>query len=103
MTGRHKFSGLEASMTPERRARIDRMAQKLTEAIDLAQTATEPQLSEAVLHLLRQHPAGLTPRQIREKLGLQSNDLGEQSIANALIALTKSNKVSPKDRKYMAA
>ena len=99
MTGRHKFSNLEAGMAPERRVRIDRMADKLGEQIDLA----EPQLSQAVLQLLRQHPGGLTRHQILDKLGLKGNKSGEQSISIALSALTQSDKVSPRDRKYVCA
>jgi hypothetical protein len=34
MSGRHKFSNLEAGMPPSRRARIDRLARKLGAAID---------------------------------------------------------------------
>ncbi len=100
MSGRHKFSELETSMTPQRRARIDRMAEELGEQIDLAQSGT---VAQAVLQLLQQHPDGLTTRQILEKLGLKGNKSGEQSISNALSALTKSNKVSPRDRKYVSA
>ena len=33
MSGRHKFSELEAGMTPQRRARIDKLAQKLDRAV----------------------------------------------------------------------
>jgi hypothetical protein len=97
MTGRHKFSELEASMAPERRARIDRMAEELGKQVDLAQSGT---VAQAVLQLLLQHPDGLTSHQIREKLGLKGNKSGEQSISNALSELTKSHKVSPRDRKY---
>jgi len=100
MTGRHKFSELEASMASERRARIDRMAEELGEEVDLAQSRT---VAQAVLQLLRQHPDGLTTRQIREKLGLKGNRWDEQSISNALSALTQSSKVSPRDRKYVSA
>jgi hypothetical protein len=38
MTGRHKFSELESSMTPERRARIDRMAEELAVEMDLTRS-----------------------------------------------------------------
>jgi hypothetical protein len=103
MTGRHKFPELEASLAPERRARSDRMAEKLGEQIDRARSGAEPQLSQAVLQLLERHPGGLTTRQIREKLGLTGNKSCAQSIEEALSALTKSNKVSAKDRKYVSA
>ncbi len=38
MSGRHKFSELETSMTPQRRARIGRLAEKLEERIELEST-----------------------------------------------------------------
>ncbi len=50
MTGRHKFSDLEAKMTPDRRARIDRIAEKLANEIDLRSSGPEP-LRQALLQL----------------------------------------------------
>jgi hypothetical protein len=47
MTGRHKFSELEASMPKERQARIDRVAAKLGDDMDVAQLRTARQLSQA--------------------------------------------------------
>ena len=49
MTGRHKFSELEARMPPARRARIDRLAEELGHDMDLAQLRTARQLSQAAL------------------------------------------------------
>ena len=49
MTGRHKFSELVAKMPPKRRARVDRMAEKLREEMDLTQLRTARQLSQAAL------------------------------------------------------
>jgi predicted XRE-type DNA-binding protein len=49
MTGRHKFSELEARMPPDRTARIDRLAAKLGHDMDLAQLRTVRQLSQAAL------------------------------------------------------
>jgi hypothetical protein len=103
MTGRHKFSGLEESMTPERRARIGRMAEQLGKQIDPVQSDAEPRLAEAVFQLLQQHPDGLTPRQIIEKLRLKGSSQHIQSIANVLDALTKANRVAGRDRKYVSA
>ncbi len=100
MSGRHKFSELEAGMSPARRARINRLADEFGGQIDLAQSG---KVAQAVLQLLQEHPDGLTNRQILEKLGLKGNKSGEQSISNVLSALTKSNKVSPRDRKYVSA
>jgi hypothetical protein len=103
MTGRHKFSELEESMTPERRTRIGRMAEQLGKQIDLVQADAEPRLAEAVLQLLRQHPDGLTPRQIIEKLRLKGGSQHAQSISNVLDALTKANRFAGRDRKYVSA
>jgi transcriptional regulator with XRE-family HTH domain len=47
MTGRHKFSNLEAKLPPERRARIDRAAAKLRKEMDLAQLRMARALSQA--------------------------------------------------------
>jgi len=40
MSGRHKFSELETSITPQRRTRIDRLAEKLGHDMDLTQLRT---------------------------------------------------------------
>ncbi len=101
MTGRHRFSQLEARMAPERRTRVDRLAGKPAQQIDRIQTLAEPQLSEALLTLLRQHPNGLTHKQIREKLGF--NTAAEQPISDALQALTAAKRIFPKDRRYLPA
>ena len=49
MTGRHKFAELEARLPQDRRARIDRLAEKLGHDMDLAQLRTARQLSQAAL------------------------------------------------------
>jgi predicted XRE-type DNA-binding protein len=49
MTGRHRFSELEARMPPERKARIDRIAAKLGHDMDLTQLRTARKLSQAAL------------------------------------------------------
>lgn len=49
MTGRHKFAQLEAKLAPVRRARIDRLAEKLGQEADLAQLRAARQLSQAAL------------------------------------------------------
>jgi hypothetical protein len=46
---------------------------------------------------------GLTRGEILEKMGLKGNKSGEMSVSNALTALTKSNQVTRRDRKYVAA
>jgi len=49
MTGRHKFSELMGQIPPERRTRIDRIAEELREEMDLTQLRTARQLSQAAL------------------------------------------------------
>jgi hypothetical protein len=46
---------------------------------------------------------GLSRAEILEKMGLKGNKSGEMSVSNALTALTKSNQVTRRDRKYVAA
>jgi hypothetical protein len=103
MSGRHKFSELEAGMKPERRERISRLAEALAEKIDRIPSASEPPLSEALLRVLAQHPEGLTPRQIHEKLGLKRGKPGEQAVLEALQSLASAHRISPKERKYVLA
>ena len=47
MTGRHKFSKLEAKLPPRRRAHIDRMAAMLRKEMDLTQLRIARELSQA--------------------------------------------------------
>ena len=49
MTGRHKFSELEARIPKRRQAHIDRLAENLGRDMDLAQLRTARQLSQAAL------------------------------------------------------
>ena len=49
MTGRHRFSELEARMPKRRQVHIDRLAEKLGHDMDLAQLRTARQLSQAAL------------------------------------------------------
>jgi hypothetical protein len=100
MSGRHKFSELEAKLAPERRARINRMTEALAEQIDRAQAASRP-LSEALLQLLEQYPEGLTPKQIQEKLGHVYDKSNDPSVSDTLNALKKANRIFSKDRKYV--
>jgi hypothetical protein len=102
MTGRHKFSDLEAKMMPDRRARIDRIAEKLAHQIDLGSPCPEP-LRQALLHLLRAHPNGLTRQEIRQKLGIPGDPAGEQSISDALSILAATHRILARDRKFIPA
>lgn len=49
MTGRHKFSDLLAKLPPDRRTRVDRMAEEMREEMDLSQLRTARRLSQAAL------------------------------------------------------
>ena len=103
MSGRHKFADLEAGMPPARRARIDRLAQKLRDEVAVAESGPRSELAEAVLRVLREHPGGLTRREIGRKLGLDAGKAAERSIAEALTALADGKKVAWHDRKFVPA
>jgi len=49
MTGRHKFSKLVGTLSPERQARVAQMTDDLREEMNLAQLRTARQLSQAAL------------------------------------------------------
>ena len=52
---------------------------------------------------LIQESEGITRGEILERMGIKGNKSGEMSVSNALTALTKSNQVARRDRKYVAA
>lgn len=54
MSGRHKFSDLEAAMPPARRARIDRLAHKLSEDLDRLPKDLGKKINYEGLHELRE-------------------------------------------------
>ena len=49
MSGRHKFPDLEAKMSPERRARIERQAESMRKVMALHELRAARQLSQAAL------------------------------------------------------
>jgi hypothetical protein len=49
MTGRRKFADLIDKMPPERRARVDRLAEEMRAEMDLSQLRTARRLSQAAL------------------------------------------------------
>ncbi|HEX5454515.1 MAG TPA: hypothetical protein VFX06_12045 [Stellaceae bacterium] len=100
MTGRHKFSDLDASLSPARRARVERMTSALAEEVDRDQP---DERREALLELLKRHPDGLTRSQILEKLGIKGNGPEERSIGGALNALEKRRALAHRGDKYHAA
>lgn len=58
---------------------------------------------QAVLGLIKQHPEGVSRGEILALMGVKGNKPGEQSVSNALSALKKTNKVTSRGRKYIAA
>lgn len=56
---------------------------------------------EQLLQLIQQNPEGLARKDILDRLGLKGDRAGEMSVSNALTALTKSNQVARRDRKYV--
>ncbi|MGE5271179.1 MAG: hypothetical protein ACM3JG_16075 [Thiohalocapsa sp.] len=56
---------------------------------------------EQLLQLIQQNPDGLARKDILDRLGLKGDRAGEMSVSNALTALTKSNQVARRDRKYV--
>jgi hypothetical protein len=50
MSGRHKFSELEAAMSPRRRARIDRLSDKLDAEVRLAQSRLNTPTIQKITH-----------------------------------------------------
>jgi O6-methylguanine-DNA--protein-cysteine methyltransferase len=54
---------------------------------------------QAVLEIVSQHPDGLSRGEILNLIGVK----GEQSVSNALSALTKQNQLGKKDGKYVPA
>ena len=58
---------------------------------------------QAILELVNQHPDGLSRGEILNLIGVKSDKSGEQSVSNALSALTKQNQLGKKDKKYVPA
>jgi hypothetical protein len=58
---------------------------------------------QAVLGVVQQHPDGLTRGEILTLMGVKGNKSGEQSVSNALMALTKQNQLGRREGKYVPA
>jgi hypothetical protein len=56
---------------------------------------------EALLKVIGEHPNGLNRGEILERMGLKENKPAHKSVSNALTALTKSNRVSRREGKYV--
>lgn len=57
----------------------------------------------AVLEVVSQHPDGLSRGEILNLMGVKGDKSGEQSVSNALSALTKQNQLGKKHGKYVPA
>jgi hypothetical protein len=57
----------------------------------------------AVVDLIKQHPGGLSRGEILNLMGVKGDKSGEQSVSNALSALTKQNLLGRHEGKYVAA
>jgi Fe2+ or Zn2+ uptake regulation protein len=58
---------------------------------------------QSILEHLQKNADGLTRGEIIEQMGVKGDKSAEQSISNALNALTKTNKVGKHGSKYVAA
>jgi hypothetical protein len=69
----------------------------------LAPRARRGEKRQAVLDVVQQHPDGLTRGEILTLMGVKGNKSGEQSVSNALMALTKQNQLGRREGKYVPA
>ena len=58
---------------------------------------------QAILDLVYQHPVGLSRGEILNLIGVKGDKSGEQSVSNALSALSKQNQLGKKGKKYVPA
>jgi hypothetical protein len=58
---------------------------------------------QAVLDLVKQHPEGLSRGELLNLMGVKGDKAGEQSVSNALSALTKQQQLSRREGKYVPA
>jgi hypothetical protein len=57
----------------------------------------------AVIEVVSKHPDGLSRGEILNLMGVKGDKSSEQSVSNALSALTKQNQLGKKDGKYVPA
>ena len=57
---------------------------------------------QAILGVLQQHPDGATRGEILTLMGVKGDKSGEQSVSNALTALTKQSQLGRREGKYIA-
>ena len=87
---------------PSRQRRAPRGSAATIEP-SLAKPRTRPGGSrrEAILQVIGQEPRGLSRGEIFQRMGLKGDRLAEKSVSNALTALTKTNRVSRREGKYV--
>ena len=89
--------------TPARQARGPRKSGAPIKQLSV-DTDTRPQTGtrrEAIVKVIEENPNGLSRGEILERIGLKGNRPAQKSVSNALTALTKSNRVSRRDGKYV--
>ncbi|MGA8760281.1 MAG: hypothetical protein WB611_28970 [Stellaceae bacterium] len=92
-------------VTPSRQPRAPRKSGAPIKQLSTAEIRPRPQAGgtrrEALLKVIGEHPSGLSRGEILERIGLKGNRSTYKSVSNALTALTKSNRVSRRDGKYV--
>jgi hypothetical protein len=68
-----------------------------------AKPAGRGQKQTQVLHVIEQHPNGMTRGEVIDAIGVKGNKSGAQSVSNALTALKKAGKIASTDGKWQAA
>jgi len=90
--------------TPSRQPRGSRQSGPSSMQTSMAELRPRPQAGsrrEALLHVIGEHPNGISRGEIFERMGLKGNKSAEKSVSNALTALTKNNQVFRREGKYV--
>jgi hypothetical protein len=107
----HEFAAIDAyeaaktgkAATPSRQPRAPRKSDMPIKQLSMDNGA-RPETGtrrEAILNVIGENPNGLSRGEILARIGLKGNKSAQKSVSNALTALTKSNRVSRKDGKYV--
>lgn len=84
-------------------ARAEKAAAKRAGKRTGGQRARRGEKRQAVLDVVKQHPDGLTRGEILKLMGVKGDKSGEQSVSNALSALSKQNQLGRREGKYIVA
>ena len=89
--------------TPSRQSRAPRKSAAPIKQLsaDAGARAKPGTRREAVLNVIGENPNGLSRGEILERIGLKGDTPAQKSVSNALTALTKSNRVTRRDGKYV--